>query len=114
MTEEIVRFISILPEIFSDSLDRKTLWDRIGNGLLSSLSKSGNDIEQFINLNLEFIKAEPGKVAANENLGLFISMVLSRSEEWKIQFLRTIEKKHFLIIVKARQLWNENKNKGGK
>lgn len=112
MEEETIRFISILPELFSEDLDRKTLWERIGNGVLSSLAKSGNDIDQFINNNLEFIKADPGRVAANNNIGMFIAMVGTRPEEWRIQFLRTIEKKHFLIIVKARQRWNENK--GGK
>jgi hypothetical protein len=109
MTDETVNFVSILPEVFSDDLDRKTLWERIGNSLLVSLAKAGGDIELFINFCLEFIKAESGKVAANENLSSFINIAMSRPTEWKNQFLSTIEKKHYLIVVKARARWNENR-----
>lgn len=109
MTDETVNYVSILPEVFSDDLDRKTLWERIGNGILVSLAKAGGDFELFINFCLEFIKAESGKVAANENLSMFINVAMSRPVEWKNQFLSTIEKKHYLIIVKARARWNENK-----
>lgn len=109
MTEEIVRFVSILPEVFSDDLDRKTLWERIGNGLIASLAKAGGDFELFINFCLEYVKADSSKVAANENLSAFINSALIRSPEWKVQFLTAIEKKHYLIVVKARARWNENK-----
>jgi hypothetical protein len=109
MKDEAIRFISILPEIFSDDLDRKTLWERIGNGLKNSISKSNGDFETFINNSIEFIKADPGKVAANENLEMFLSASLTRPKEWRQQFLRIIETKYFLLIVKARARWNQNK-----
>lgn len=109
MKDETVRFVSILPELFGDDLDRKTLWERIGNGLKAAIAKSGGDFEAFVNNALEYIKAEPGKVAANEHIEMFIGMALSRPKEWKEQFMRTIEKKNFLILVKARARWNENK-----
>lgn len=109
MTEEIVRFVSILPEVFSDSIDRKTLWERIGNGLITSLAKAGGDFELFINFCLDYIKADSGKIAANENFNMFIESALIRPDEWKTQFLTSIEKKHYLIVVKARMRWNENK-----
>lgn len=109
MADEIVRFVSILPEVFSDDLDRKTLWERIGNGLVTSLAKAGGDFELFINFCLDYVKADSGKVAANENLNMFIESALIRPDEWKTQFLTSIEKKHYLIIVKARARWNENK-----
>lgn len=112
MKDEAVRFISILPEIFSDDLDRKTLWERIGNGLKNSIAKSGGDFEAFINNAIEFIKADPGKVASNDNLEMFLASSLTRPEEWRQQFLRIIETRYFLLIVKARAQWNEKK--GGK
>jgi hypothetical protein len=109
LKDETVRFCSILPELFGDDLDRKTLWERIGNGLKVALAKSGGDFEAFVNHTLEYIKSEPGKVAANENLEMFISTALTRPKEWRNQFMRVIEMKHFLVLVKARALWNERK-----
>ena len=103
MKDETVRFVSILPELFGDDLDRKTLWERIGNGLKSAIAKSGGDFEVFINNTLEYIRAEHGKVAANEHIEMFINMALTRPKEWKEQFMRTIEKKIFMILVKARR-----------
>lgn len=114
MEDEVIKFVSILPEVFSDDLDRKTLWERIGNGLVSSLAKSNSDIELFINNCLEYVKADSGKAAANENLHYFLSTITTRDLDWKQQFLRTIEKKHYLIVVKARDRWNKSKNGGAK
>lgn len=104
---EVIKFISILPELFSSDLDRKTLWERIGNGLLASIAKAGDDIDMFINCCLDYIKAEPGKVAANESLTTFIDVLSEKSVEWRIEFLRLIEKKHFLFLIHARNLWKE-------
>lgn len=109
MTDEIVRFVSILPEVFSDDLDRKTLWERIGNGIIASLAKAAGDFELFVNFCLDYVKADSGKVAANENLSNFVNSALIRPAEWKTQFLAAIEKKHYLIVIKARAKWNENK-----
>lgn len=114
LEDEVIRFVSILPEIFSDNLDRKTLWERIGNGLVSSLAKSSGDMELFINYCLEYIKADSGKVATNDNLHYFISTLSTRDNDWKQQFLRTVEKKHFLIIVKSRDSWNKSKSEAKK
>lgn len=104
---EVIKFISILPELFSSDLDRKTLWERIGNGLLVSITKAGDDIDMFVNCCLDYIKAEPGKVAVNESLETFISILSEKSLEWKIEFLRLIEKKHFLFLIHARNLWKK-------
>jgi len=106
LNEEIIRFLIILPEVFGDSLDRKTLWERIGNGLISSLAKAGDNFELFINYCLEYIKAGSGRTAANEKLSLFLESSLIRPAIWQLQFLKTIEKKHYILIVKARLEWN--------
>jgi hypothetical protein len=104
---EIIKFISILPELFSSDLDRKTLWERIGNGLLASIAKAGDDIDMFINCSLDYIKAEPGKVAANESLISFVDIISTKSLEWKVEFLKLIEKKYFLFLIHARDLWRK-------
>jgi hypothetical protein len=109
LQEEAVSFISTLPEIFGDDLDRKTLWERIGNGIKTALSKSSGNTELFLNSIITYIKAEPGKVASNEGIGARIQTILKRPKEWQKAFLAEMEKKDFLILVKARNLWEQKK-----
>lgn len=110
--EEAIKFCSTLPKLFSDDLDRKTLWERIGNGIVSAVKKCGGDYEEFVNLTLEYIKAEPGKVAACEELEHFLYSMETKPKEWRKEFLRVMEKKFNVILVYARQRWNDQK--GGK
>ena len=105
--EAAINFCRLLPELFSDDFDRKTLWTRIGNGIISSIKKCGGDYEEFINLTLEFIKADPGKTAENNKLELLLGFILDKPDEWKNEFLRIIEKKHNVILVYARQAWRQ-------
>jgi len=107
--DQAVRFCSILAEVFGEDLDRKTLWERIGNGLIVAAAKCGGDWELFVNEMLKYIKAEPGKVAANRGLAAFIDEMLVRPKEWQEQFVRECEAKHMFICVKARMLWNSRK-----
>lgn len=106
---QAVKFCSILASLFGDDLDRKTLWERMGNGLVVCTAKCGGDWETFINEMLQYIKADAGKVAASKALALFLEEFGKQPKQNKEAFLRTIEAKHFLIIVKARALWNSMK-----
>jgi hypothetical protein len=110
--DEAVKLCLILAEVFSDDLDRKTLWERIGNGLSVCPVKCGGDWELLLEGLFEYVKADPGKVAANPKLDSWIETMLYRPQEWKEQFIRICETKRMLIIVKARQLWNLNKARG--
>lgn len=107
--DEAIKFCSILPELFSDDFDRKTLWDRIGNGIKSASKKCGGDYEEFVNLVLEFIKSDPGKTAACERLSFFLSGMESKGKIWEKEFLRIMDKKHNIVLVYARNLWNSKK-----
>ena len=107
--DEAIKLCSILPELFSDDFDRKTLWERIGNGIISASKKCGGDYELFVNLVLEYIKADPGKTAACQGLSMFLEGMEMKNEEWKKQFLFIMEKKSSIILVYARNLWNANK-----
>lgn len=108
--EEAIKFCSILPELFSDDFDRKTLWERIGNGVVSACKKSGKDVEMFVNLVLEFIKADPGRVAANDKLLYFLESMNTKPEEWKSHFMYVMEKKYNIMLVYARAAWNQRKS----
>ncbi|ADK81619.1 hypothetical protein Spirs_2506 [Sediminispirochaeta smaragdinae DSM 11293] len=107
--EEAIKFCSSLPKLFSDDFDRKTLWERIGNGIVSSVKKCGGDFEEFVNLILEFIKADPGKVASCEELAYFLESMETKPTEWKKHFLYIMEKKYNIILVYSRNLWNTKK-----
>lgn len=106
---ECASFIAILPEVFGDELDRKTLWERIANGIATATAKCGGDLGIWFQEILAFIKAEPGKVAANDRLGLYMETLLSRPSEIRDQFIRTASTKSYLIVIKARSIWNSNK-----
>lgn len=107
--DEAIKFCSILPELFSDDFDRKTLWERIGNGIVSASKKCGGDYEEFVNLILEFIKADPGKVASSDGLNMFLIGIDSRPSEWKNHFLYLMSKKYNIILVYSRTRWNARK-----
>ena len=105
-----IRFVSILASLFSDDLDRKTLWDRIGHGLITANAKSNGDYKRFVTFALEYIKAEPGKVAASAPLMHIMETMEVRPAEWKSAFLNYIETRRFLVLIKARALWQEYKD----
>lgn len=104
-----VRFTSILASLFSDDLDRKTLWERIGNGLVSAIAKANGDFERFVNFALDYVMAEPGKVAASEPLMHIMETMATRPAEWKNAFLTYIETRRFIVLVRARAYWAEYK-----
>jgi hypothetical protein len=109
--DEAVKLCLILAEVFSDDLDRKILWERIGNGLAVCSVKCGGDWELLLEGLLEYVKADPGKVAANKKIDSWIETITLRPQEWKDQLIRVCETKRMFIVVKARQIWNLNKAK---
>lgn len=112
--QQAINFCSILPELFSADLDRKGMWDRIGNGLSGAVKKCGGDYEEFVNLVLEFIKANSAMVASNKRLEAWLLEMDIKTDDDKILFLRAFEKKHNVILVFARSLWNDVKSASNK
>ncbi|MDO6383440.1 hypothetical protein [Leptospira santarosai] len=110
LKDEAVRLATIFARLFSDDLDRITLWNRIGSALSSACSKANDDIELFVNYCLEHIKADSSSVAASEELGQVISSFETRTTTWKKQFISYISKNHFIILVYARAKWIEIKD----
>jgi len=110
--EKCINFISFLPIVFSDDLDRKSLWDRISNGIYSATTKCDNDFEKFINFILEFIKADAARVASNNIFTDFLCEVSKQTDEWKIAFINYCQTKYFILVTYARQRWESMKKKG--
>jgi hypothetical protein len=110
LKNEAIIFCSILPELFSSDLDRISMWERIGNGVSSAVKKCGGDIEQFVNIVLEFIKANSAMVASNDRLERFLLDMEQRSDDDKKSLLRIVDKKTNVILVYARNQWNALKD----
>jgi len=108
--QEAISFVSILPELFSADLDRMSMWERIGNGLNAAVKKCGGDIEEFVNITLEFIKASSHAIASNKRLERWLMDIEQRTQDDKISLLRTVEKKCNVILVYARNEWNSVKD----
>lgn len=106
-----IRLVSILPSLYSDDLDRLKLWDRIGTGILSGVPKSDSDIYQYINCIVAHVKADHGKVAGSQPLNSVIQHVQTRPSEWHDEFLRYIEKNHYVVLMSARLRWEQYKSK---
>lgn len=103
--EEAVRICSIFASLFSDDLDRKTLWERIGTGIVAAIAKSDHELDRFINHALDYIKADPGRVASSAPLTAWLETNLDRPAEWRRGLLRYIEGRRFIVLVKARAHW---------
>jgi len=100
-----IRFVSTLASLYGDKLDRKKVWERIGNGLVVAVAKCGDDIETFVNQCIEYVKADPGKVASSESLTNIVAELEEKDAKWRRSFIRFVETRHFLVIVKARAQW---------
>jgi len=106
-----VRFVSILASLFGGDLDRLKIWDRIGTGLVVAVTKAGGDFDTFVNCCLAHIKSDPGKVASSAPLAELLAQLESQPAEWRTQFLRLVESRHYLILVKARARWISYRDK---
>jgi hypothetical protein len=106
---EAIKLCLIFPELFGNELDRKTLWNRIGSAIETSIIKCNYDIAHFVNSCLEHIKAEYSKVACHETILQFIESNSLKSEDWKKSFFHYLSTRHFIIIAKARYEWEQKK-----
>ena len=111
LRDEAVRFSTILARLFSDDLDRMTLWERIGSALVVSVAKCGGDIDAFVNHALAHIHASPASVAASEEILQVIETYGTRPSDWKAEYLSYISRHHYIILVHARARWNEVKSR---
>ncbi|WP_078124028.1 hypothetical protein [Leptospira alexanderi] len=110
LKDEAIRLATIFAKLFSDDLDRMTLWNRIGSAMISACSKANDDLELFVNCCLEHIKAESSHVAASEELAQIILSFETKTVTWKKQFISYVSKNHYIILVYARAKWIEIKS----
>lgn len=97
---KIIKLVSLLPMVYSENLERMKMWPRIANGLEASIAKSDGTVVRFYNEVLRFIKAEPGKVAANEEIHEAYTAVKDH-----VEVLDYTSNNIYTIIVEARRAW---------
>lgn len=105
------RLCSILASLFGESLDRKTLWDRIGSALKTSVAKvDDGDLERFVSLCLEHVQADVGEAGRSEALERELSTYETRPAEWRTAFLAYVAANHYPVVVFGRRRWERIKS----
>lgn len=102
----------VLASLFGESLDRLTLWDRIGSGFATACAKvDDGDLDRFASICLDHVKADPGAAASNAALGALLSTFAARPIEWRQGFVRYIRSHSYSVLVHARSRWERVKSK---
>lgn len=110
--QDAIRFCSILAHLFGESLERTTLWERIGSGLSTSLAKvSDDDLDRFATLCLEHVQATDSRVAACEPLVHMLQAWAMRTREWRQALLHYLQTHRTAALVHARARWEQVKTK---
>ncbi len=105
-----------LCELFGETLDRLSLWDRIASALATAASKTDDgDTDRFITLCLEHVKADPAAAARHLPLGGLLSACDGKSLAWRQGWVRYISGHSYAIVSHARATWEQVKEsrKGG-
>ena len=106
------RFCSILAHLFGESLDRLTLWTKIGTALETAAAKiADDDLDGFVALCLESVKADSAKTAACGPLSSMLDIFLVRTPEWRREFIAYVASHRLVVVVRGRQRWELYKGK---
>jgi hypothetical protein len=109
MKEAAINLCCILADVFGEDLDRKTLWERIGNGISVCSIKCNGDWEMLLEGLLEYVKSDFDTVSRNNELESWIDSMSLRTKEWTEQFVQIINTKRMFIIVKARNEYKKGR-----
>lgn len=110
--ESAIRFISVLAQLFGDTLDRLTLWGKIGSALEAAHAKvSDDDLDRFADLCLEHVQADPGHAAACDALSQLRGEWAVWPPETRHAFLGYIGSHKYAVLTHGRARWERVKRK---
>lgn len=110
IAEEAKQFCLAMCELFGASLDRMTLWDRLGSALTTAAAKcDGGDTDRFAALCLEHIKADPAAAARHEQFASWVVTLAERDDAYRQAFVRHCGSKAAIVLVHARRAWEDRK-----
>lgn len=105
-----VELVLCLCELFGDSLDRMTLWDRIGSALGASCAKCDDgDIDRFVSAALEHVKADAGASSRNDRLAKQLPAMCAKGLSWRQGFVRYVASHSFSVLAHGRLAWEKVK-----
>ena len=100
-----IQFAASLPAVFSDSLDRLTMWDKIASAIKGGFAKTaGGDLDLFIQHVMETIKADESKAVSCEKLVIAIDCMHAIDDEHRQDFLQYFVTHLIPILVHSRRL----------
>lgn len=106
------RCCSILAHLFGEDLDRLTLWSRIDSALETAGAKvSDDDLDRWLSLCLEHVKADAGRAAACDSLQQVIETFAVRPAEWRHELLAYIATHRYAVVARGRARWEQVKRK---
>lgn len=113
--EEAKQLCLALCELFGESLERMTLWDRISTALLTAAAKCDDgDTDRFASLCLEHVKADHAAAARHEGFAAWVTTLAARDDAYRQAFVRHCGQKAAIVLVHSRYAWEERKRtKGG-
>ncbi len=90
--------------------DRLQLWEHISKSLALACAKvSSGDLDMFVSLCLDAVRADHGQVVANEQSQWLIGCLTEREESWRLGFIRYIQTHSYVVLVHGRRLWEMDK-----
>lgn len=108
--DTLKRFCSVLAHLFSEELDRVTLWSRIDSALEAACAKvADGDFERWASLCLDHVKADAARAAACDALGQILGTAAVRTPEWRQAFIRRAAAVRYAVVVAARARWEDVK-----
>jgi hypothetical protein len=105
-----VKLCVVLCELFGESLDRMTLWDRIASALATAAAKTNDgDTDRFISIALDHVRADAGKASRNEVLPMMLYDMAEKPAAWRQGFVRYVASHSFAILAHGRLKWEHVK-----
>lgn len=110
MKQTGVALCLLLAEVFSDKLDRLTLWSRISTALKTARANTDSgDADRFLQLCLDHVKADTAQTLANPRLTELITILSEKSAEWLNNYFRYLDERAFVVVALARVAWENRK-----
>ena len=110
--EIAIRLCSILAHLFGDSLERTTLWSRIGTAFETAIAKvSDDDLDRLTDLCLEHVQADPGQAAACDALTHVRQTFAVRPSEWRHSLIAYLRSHRYAVLTHGRARWEAIKKK---
>lgn len=104
-----IEFCSVLPIVFSDVLDRMTMWDKIAAAIQAGYAKTvSGDLDLFCQCVFEHIKAEPARVAASDRVCSVVAKLSDMTGDQGQQWLTYLVTHLIPVLVFARREWKDS------